>query len=969
MKKILFILSLFISAYSFGQPSGYTEGTRVEWTYNGRSHTYFRSVGWSMSNGVVINFFRGDGETSTSGSSAHTLSKWILDAGPNWDGTITLPDNSKKKVLLLEINNTSSANYDLYENDITFFYNNHSSPAIDTSQHDKFLISGLSGGCKRAMALLCNYYGNSLSYDFPYRHIYGHAAFMSTPDNSLFSFSSLNHAIKFWWIVGANDAGLTAPVNSSNSSDFCAAVGNPTQYTSQVGGDHSDNVWDNWMDTTTAGKSVSEKIMVWAFAPTVAINKITGINWRDVVNMAGGFEPWTMFDEQTNIDPANGDVTPIPTTMDLPTYPNRYSSTQNNESRFYVKLRGAFNLTAIDLHRPELGTYFGDTIILYKGLHTPENPLTSANRIATIYVPAGGTAWQLVALSGANSLNVSIVTIGIKGSPDASFPQISTRPDITEMVFYGDLQGSRSAALPTTLTYSHRPKGNLLSKIGVNNGSGYLKTNSLVQGSKKRVLIDLQFIPGNNAASPSNTFNQNPFGDYPGLIFRTERYFFDSLYTFQGVSIMPEFFHATTRAQSQGAPTEFFGTDNFADNPDAPASYKIKADLGWNYAKMYGVGALNDTSNLKTYGVPRYSGLGLVKRLGFNNESDYLSRGCDTCISDSRYYSVFQTFVEGSMFRDGHAGVYGPRLGVKVADATISIVAPGTIGLLGRRYHDLVSISKDMRTDGVNIIDVAAAHIYPNNDYLGVVPPYGIHPVEFRLRQKVQLWADTVSIVDSAMKIIITEGASYDANDTVNGFGNRSQYAVPDTSSLTTREKQANLYAYGLIEVWASDVEETYDFELFNNNDESNNGSYQTSNDVKLLPSYFYFPKFYFKKQLASITGSYIWEQEIANVWRGNYVQKGYLGSDITKKCYFVGIPNNGGLTTSITVNVGIGSTATLYDMSYNSTTPSTSSLSVDGSGNVVVSAADKPKIILVNTVSVPVQTGFRYRKGRIRFR
>lgn len=950
MNRIFFILFILLPCIAHAQPSGYTEGTRVEWTYNGRSHTYFRASGWSMSNGVVIHFFRGDGETSTS-DTAHTLSKWISDTGPNWDGTITLPDNSKKKVLILEINNTSSANYDLYENDITYFFNNHSSPSIDTSQHDKFLISGLSGGCKRAMALLCNYYGNSLSYDFPYRHIYGHAAFMSTPDNSIFSFSTLNHSIKFWWIVGSADAGLTAPVHSSNSNDFCISVGNQSRYTVQTGGDHSDNVWDNWEDTTTFGKTVDEKIMVWAFAPSVTMNKITGINWRDLVNMAGGFNPWTMFDEQANIDPANGDISPVPTTMSLPTGKNLYSIYQNSESRFYVKLRGNFDLTGIDIHALSTGTYFGDTIVVYKGLHTPEDPLTAADRIATIFISAGAAGWVLTPVSGANAQDVSIITFGIKGNPDATpgFETIATRPDITEIVLYGDLDGSRSAALPATLTYAHRPNLTFKEKVGINNGSGYIDTRTIPDGTKMRSLIDVQFIPGNNQAWPTNTWNQNPFGDYPSLIYRTERYYYDSLTRVKGGLVAPEFFHALTRVQAQGCGSEYWGIDSCGGNPDLPASYKLKSDLGWHYANMYGsIGIASDTLNYKTYGVPKYFAQNAIRKIGYNNESDYLSRKTDTASDkDFKYYSVYQTAIEGSMFWDGHVAAYGPRLGVKPADSTIGIIGPGTIGLLGGRYHDLVTLIKDIRSDGKNFIKYPAAHLYPNNEELGVVPPYGIHPVEYGLRQKLTAWADTMAIVDSSMHPIWTEGG-YDANDTLNG-GNRSQYAVTDTSALTTREKQANLSAYNFFAAWMSPVEEYDEFELFNNVPETNNGSYQTSQDARSLPSLTIMPKLNFKKQIINIMGDYTGDSVLSETWRVSMVYRGHNKNSPQLKCYVVAKPNNGGLTGNITVNVGTGKTVTRYDMDYYSTTPVTSSLSVDGSGNVTVAAADKPVILIVS--------------------
>ena len=81
----------------------------------------------------------------------------------------------------------------------------------------------------------------------------------------------------------------------------------------------------------------------------------------------------------------------------------------------------------------------------------------------------------------------------------------------------------------------------------------------------------------------------------------------------------------------------------------------------WHYAKMYGAGTLNDTANLKTYGIPKYTGLNLIRKIEPNNEVDYEGRGCDTCVSSSKYYPPAMQNIANQMAWDGFEATYTPR--------------------------------------------------------------------------------------------------------------------------------------------------------------------------------------------------------------------------------------------------------------------------------------------------------------------
>jgi hypothetical protein len=480
------------------------------------------------------------------------------------------------------------------------------------------------------------------------------------------------------------------------------------------------------------------------------------------------------------------------------------------------------------------------------------------------------------------------------------------------------------------------------SKWGDNNGSGYFPM-QYANTTEFREGLDGAWLGGSNLAWPNNTINQNFFGDYPSNQKRLERYTWDSL-SKVGVTVFPFFHRAYPRLTNAGAPAEYWLIDSVGADPFHPQSWRIHADVIWNYAKMYGAGTLNDTANLKTYGIPKYAGLGLINKIETNNEIDYLSRGCDTCNASLYYYPPFMSNIADQMAYDGFQQTYGPRLGANVADPTIKLIAPGTIGFVAELEHDRVSLSKDTRSDSLNIYAWHNAHYYPNDG------TKGIHPVEFGLRAKVDAYVDSCMLIDSTMLITVTE-LGYDANS-VRTPPPGSQYTVLETvDTYTDRQKQANVDLYAITELWASRLDAFNMYTFYSNDDEANNGSYATSGKYADFPSTVFQNRYYTEKQLRTILGNFVYDSTVSYSWENSYVVKGHAGDSI---CAIVGKPSNSGLTGNISVYVGSGKTVKMYDPSYTTLNPTVSILTVSG-GYVSVPSEDKIKWLIITNAPTKI--------------
>ena len=154
MKRLLLIpLFLLLCLNVMAQPAGYVPGTQVCWNFNGRDHGYFKAAG----NGErhILISFTGDGETNCSNYQGQAPQKWLNDAGLNWDGRTVRAPGDTVVWEVLTIPNNSGTFMAAYAADINYFFTHIA--AIDTTDHSRFHIEGLSGGVGRQWG----FYGQS----------------------------------------------------------------------------------------------------------------------------------------------------------------------------------------------------------------------------------------------------------------------------------------------------------------------------------------------------------------------------------------------------------------------------------------------------------------------------------------------------------------------------------------------------------------------------------------------------------------------------------------------------------------------------------------------------------------------------------------------------------------------------------------------------------------------------------------
>jgi hypothetical protein len=251
MRKIILSLLLFLSYTTlFAQPAGYTPGTQVCWTYNGRPHGYFKAAG-SGERHILISF-TGDGENSCANYQGQAPQKWLNDAGTNWDGRTVRAPGDTIVWEVLTIAHTSSFYIPAYASDIDYFFQHIAS--IDTSDHRKFHIEGLSGGVGR----FWGYVTNNQGHNSPYRNI-----FSTTISQSGVSLVNLMDDIKpysvgkrHWVWYGTADAnGGTPPSASTYLYDSLRGT---KHLTAQLGSGHGADTWDSCM-TLTGSDTVSSR--------------------------------------------------------------------------------------------------------------------------------------------------------------------------------------------------------------------------------------------------------------------------------------------------------------------------------------------------------------------------------------------------------------------------------------------------------------------------------------------------------------------------------------------------------------------------------------------------------------------------------------------------------------------------------------------------------------------------------------
>jgi hypothetical protein len=246
VSKYLLALFFLLSGYAgMTQPSGYTDGTEVCWTFNNRPHQYFRSAGWNSATDHTLVFF-----TDTSAQCASMLQQVVAslldDAGTNWNGVTTLPDASTRRWQILTIGATSGSFLNHYTQDIKYFYEHIGT--VDTSNHSLHHIGGITAGSSRAIGYLLN----AQADNSPYRFIFSTGIYLSPTWQSNYTIiPNLPTQRNMVWF-GTADANGGTPPSAAHAlyNTLPGTAGVSKWIDSTTGGTHDNSTWGDCMKLT-----------------------------------------------------------------------------------------------------------------------------------------------------------------------------------------------------------------------------------------------------------------------------------------------------------------------------------------------------------------------------------------------------------------------------------------------------------------------------------------------------------------------------------------------------------------------------------------------------------------------------------------------------------------------------------------------------------------------------------------------
>ncbi|WP_173003018.1 T9SS type A sorting domain-containing protein [Chitinophaga sp. SYP-B3965] len=241
-----------------GGPAGYVPGTQVVWQYNGRSHGYFRAKRCEGDERHILISFIGDSVTDSTNYQSESPQKLLNDLGPNWNGrTVRAPgDTIAWEILSIPYN----SGYWLpnYASDINYFFANIE--AIDTTDHSRFHIVGVSGGVGRMWGYLIN----DQSHNSPYRNIFSTTISVATHWFSSYTpLADYSTGRRHWVWHGANDSSGTNPPAASTA--LFGVLNGEKKLTMQAGAGHNYVTVDSCF--SLAGTDSSNNRWIWMVQP------------------------------------------------------------------------------------------------------------------------------------------------------------------------------------------------------------------------------------------------------------------------------------------------------------------------------------------------------------------------------------------------------------------------------------------------------------------------------------------------------------------------------------------------------------------------------------------------------------------------------------------------------------------------------------------------------------------------------
>ncbi|WP_295127671.1 T9SS type A sorting domain-containing protein [uncultured Chitinophaga sp.] len=239
-----------------GGPAGYVPGTQVNWRFNGRDHGYFRSAVCGERHVLVV--FQGDMAYDSTNYQLESPQKMLNDLGINWDGSTITPAGDTISWEVFAVPYNSGYWLPNYATDINHYFANV--VGLDTSDHSRFHIAGVSGGVGRMWGFI----RNDQSHNSPYRGIYSTTISVATAwfgDYTPLAAASAGRRNWIWH--GADDVSGTNPPAASTA--LFNALSGEKRLTFQAGAGHDYVTVDSVF--SLVGTDSSDNRWIWMVLP------------------------------------------------------------------------------------------------------------------------------------------------------------------------------------------------------------------------------------------------------------------------------------------------------------------------------------------------------------------------------------------------------------------------------------------------------------------------------------------------------------------------------------------------------------------------------------------------------------------------------------------------------------------------------------------------------------------------------
>jgi hypothetical protein len=956
------IFILFFSTAAQAQPGGYTEGQLQCWNFNGRDHLYFRAAGWNPATDHIKVFGGGAGQTTCTGSTYPNMGNMddmdpgtiLNDGSGNWNG-ITNGGGVKWLVLFIKNDGQQPANYAA---DIAHFFET-ATMGFDTANHDRVHIGGGSAGVGNMIGWLQN---TSVASGNPYRKIFSTAMWMS----STFITITADYPVPYnycWYGTGETDppesynfAGATLDLFNQLPGD----AGQEKFLKTTSGTGHSNATWGDFYNV--AGTDSSTNRWIWmvqqpGFIPPIPENKITGIQFADIIDHQGGSgNPFAFFDEQSTADPEN-DIIPACSTRDYPNSILYYPWYHGNQWRFTVDLRAQYHVKKIWYYVGFNNDTYDDTLFIFKSSNLRDYIKVDSIRITSPQT----TGWYSRLLDD----TTRYLTFGLKREIGAGVSGEQS-PYIMEIIPYGDILAgeTRLPAMPATYQGTKRPKKTIGELVGVNRIGGYEPMHNVSDFAHDRIMNDLYYINDSTNVNGLIDFklNGDHFGEYQGgATWRAMEFMFDSLERTTGF-ILPEWNGASMKVIEQAGAQVCWQVNNLTSNPLLLSSYTEVGYTAWNLAAKFGAVAI-DSSRLRIFRTPRVTGMNLNMHITFGSEIERFWGAADTSNTSCRYTGSLLYATEAQMLYDGMEDSFGDSIGVVNADPNMKLGAAATYKLDSITWNSRVKLGKGMRSDGQNIFSSIQFNDYPEKNYSGI-GVRSIHAVNFGLSTHIGKAVDFIYRLDPDIESMLTENGM-DAN-----AASAPKGTPPRTGTTwTNREWQAINLGWNIIEVSKTHLDKYFMYVLVTNAAEENAGTFQTSDIMSSWPAIVYKAPYYYVRNMIRTLSNFRHEETIQSQWRGLCIEK-YRHATITDSvAYVVGYADTTGIshTGQVIPLSNITGVPKKVELSFTSFTNTESTVTVT-SGEATMSVGEKPFVILaLEGEAGPASNRRQYFRGTLR--